>query len=96
MVLAKYTGCCPNPFTAEQEQQIVEHMNHDHADAIRHYCQLSRIPLTDGGQPEMVGIDGEGFHIKINKAIHRIDLQRPISNSIEAREALVAMARKRL
>ncbi len=34
-----------NPFTAEREAGIVGHMNDDHADALRHYCQQAGIVL---------------------------------------------------
>ncbi len=82
-----------NPFKLEEEQGIVSHMNEDHADAIRHYCATSEIATSHEKSPEMVGIDAEGIHIKVGKAIHRLTFEQPVKNGGEARKALVDMAR---
>lgn len=85
-----------NPFSLEEEQGMVEHMNADHADAIRHYCHLNHIEVNDEEQPVLVGVDGEGFHLKTGMAIHRITFNEPVTSPGEARQALVKMARARL
>jgi heme iron utilization protein len=74
-----------NPFSAMQESHIIQHMNNDHSDALRHYC---------GGDPaEMVGIDAEGFDVlRAGKKV-RFTFKTPIRNMEEARQALVAMAK---
>ncbi len=82
-----------NPFTLEEEQRIVSHMNEDHADAIMHYCAMHEIAMDEANSPGMVGIDAEGIHVKAGKAIHRIGFAQPVTNGAEARTALVDMAR---
>jgi heme iron utilization protein len=75
-----------NPFSAAQESQIIQHMNRDHSDALRHYC---------GGNPaEMVGIDADGFDVLKSGRKVRFTFKTPIRNMEEARQALVAMAKQ--
>src|SRR5215831_9030988 len=44
-----------NPFSPVQELQIVQHMNNDHAGALKRYC--------GGVAATMVGIDSDGFDV---------------------------------
>jgi heme iron utilization protein len=74
-----------NPFSTSQESQIIQHMNQDHADALRHYC--------DGEVATMVGIDGHGFDVITAGRKVRFTFEKPIHNMAEARQALVAMAK---
>ncbi len=83
-----------NPFSFEEEQSMVNHMNTDHPDALTHYCSLFDIPNEEQNQPVMVGIDSEGFHLSIGARIHRIQFEQEISEAIDVRQALVAMAKK--
>ena len=73
-----------NPFSAPQESQIIQHMNNDHGDALRHYC--------GGGAAEMAGIDADGFDVLKSGKKVRFTFKTPIRNMEEARQALVAMA----
>jgi len=82
-----------NPFTAEREAGIVGHMNDDHADALRHYCQQAGIALPAEVAPVMTGIDAEGLHLRLGARIVRIPFDAPVDTPLAAREALVAMAR---
>ncbi|HEY2380645.1 MAG TPA: DUF2470 domain-containing protein [Terriglobia bacterium] len=79
-----------NPFPAAHEARIVDHMNGDHAAALRHYA--------GGKDAIMTGIDGEGFDLLAGDAANRrklrIHFENPVKNMDEAREALVAMSRK--
>jgi heme oxygenase (biliverdin-IX-beta and delta-forming) len=75
-----------NPFSPAQESQIIQHMNNDHAEALRHY--------TGGEAAVMSGIDGEGFDVLASGKKLRFDFETPVSNMEEARKALVAMARR--
>jgi hypothetical protein len=74
-----------NPFSAAQESQIIQHMNNDHSDALRHYCK--------GNSAEMTGIDADGFDVLQSGKKLRFAFQTPIRNMEEARQALVAMAK---
>jgi putative heme iron utilization protein len=76
-----------NPFSAAQELQIIEHMNNDHAGALKRYC--------GGVAATMVGIDSDGFDVlKAGKKV-RFTFETPIHTMNDARQALIAMDRVR-
>jgi hypothetical protein len=83
-----------NPFTAEAEAGMLEHMNRDHQDAIRHYCERSQVAVPTDAVPAMAGIDGEGFHVRVDDRLIRIAFDQPATTPPEVRAALVAMARR--
>lgn len=74
-----------NPFTAAQESRIIEHMNNDHADALKRYA--GDVDAT------MVGIDAEGFDLLTGDGRRRFNFDQPVRTMEEARQALVALAR---
>lgn len=87
----------PNPFSREQEERIVTHMNEDHGDALLHYHQSAPIheKETRSINPEhveMVAIDAEGIVLRVNDGLERIAFSRPVHNPGEARQILVEMA----
>src|SRR5437762_6501703 len=73
-----------NPFSPAQELQIVQHMNNDHADALKRYC--------GGVAATMVGIDSDGFDVLKSGKKVRFTFETPIHTMNEARQALIAMA----
>jgi putative heme iron utilization protein len=75
-----------NPFSATQELQIIQHMNNAHSEALRAYCA--------GEAAEMTGIDANGFDVRSTGRKIRFTFDSPIHNSEEARQALVALARR--
>jgi len=79
-----------NPFQGK-ERGIVEHMNEDHEQALRHYCKVLR--GIDVGSVSMTGIDSEGFDMLADGRKVRIDFDEPIATAEEARTALVKLAR---
>ncbi|MDX1915039.1 MAG: DUF2470 domain-containing protein [Methylophilus sp.] len=77
-----------------EEPSILEHMNTDHIDNLKAYCQ--HFHHTDASHAEMIGIDSLGFDVRVNQAndnILRFNFDAPISNAQDARTALVAMAK---
>lgn len=81
-----------NPFVADEaEQGMLEHMNRDHADAIAHYVALAGLPSREPAQ--MVGIDSEGFHLRIGPSLHWLAFPTSCNSPAEVRQALVALAR---
>ena len=82
-----------NPFAGAEggEGAMLEHMNDDHAAAIAHYVEQAGLPGTDDAR--MVGIDAEGFHLRIGQAIHWLPFPSACSTAMDVRQALVAMAR---
>tara|TARA_B110000196_G_scaffold305348_1_gene302847 strand:+ start:60 stop:770 length:711 start_codon:yes stop_codon:yes gene_type:complete len=83
-----------NPFIFEEEQKMLNHMNIDHIDTIRHYCDVYNINYKTPELPEMVGIDSEGFNLRIGHKIHRINFIEPVTTVDAVRKALVEMAKK--
>jgi len=84
---------CANPFDDAAERGIVEHMNADHADAVRHYCVQAGIAVDEGMVPRLVGCDGEGINIRLGARIVRIGFPDPVGDVRAVRTTLVAMAR---
>jgi hypothetical protein len=80
-----------NPFAGESEADMLAHMNRDHAAAIAHYVELAGLP---GHAPaEMVGIDSEGFHLRIGQGLHWLAFPTSCNSPLEVRQALVMLAR---
>ena len=79
-----------NPFDQLAESAMVEHMNNDHAAAIAHYVKLAGLPSSTPA--ELVGIDAEGFHLRIGHALYWLGFAQPCSTPVAVRQALVALA----
>lgn len=80
-----------NPFYGETGLGMVAHMNGDHGSAIAHYVELAGLPA---GQPaEMVGVDGEGFHLRIGRVLHWLPFPQPCADAGAVRQALVSLVR---
>lgn len=84
----------PNPFSMEEEQKIIDHMNQDHADSLKSYCDLYNIHYSDSDEPVLVGVDAEGFHIRINARIHRIRFENDVNTTTDVRKEMVALSRR--
>lgn len=82
-----------NPFSFDEEKRMIEHMNADHPEAIKHYCDSYEIAYSTDDIPVMVGIDSEGFNLRINARIHRINFSEPVTEAIDVRKVLVEMAK---
>jgi putative heme iron utilization protein len=82
----------PENRLAAAEEEIVAHMNADHAAALADCCRHEH-----GMTPRevtMVGIDCDGFDVRADGRLLRIAFVEPVTNAGKAREALVAMARR--
>lgn len=84
----------PNPFSADEETSMVEHMNADHVDAMRTYCRPFFGSDVATLAPRFAGCDGEGFHLGVGGQVLRIPFAAPVSSPREVRAALVALARR--
>ncbi len=82
-----------NPFSFEEEKGMIDHMNLDHVEAIKHYCDDYDIKYSVDDVPVMVGIDSEGFNLRSGAHIHRINFVEPVTTAVEVRKALVEMAK---
>ena len=82
----------PSDALAESEDEIVDHMNKDHADAIRLYAEkLLGMPAGDW---KMTGIDAEGIDLKFAGRVARLAFEIPISTAAEARKVLITLVAK--
>lgn len=80
-----------NPLFIE-EPGILSHMNEDHEDNLKAYCQ--HFHQAPANTVEMIGIDSLGFDVRVDgEQLLRFQFDAPISNAQEARMALVAMAK---
>lgn len=81
----------PNQLT-EQEAGILSHMNADHADSLKAYCQYwHQVSPQD---VEMLGIDTDGFDVRADDKILRFGFESPVTDAQSARVALVAMSKQ--
>ena len=82
----------PAPALVRSEQEIVAHMNDDHADAIELYAaKLLGLP---GEGWRMTGIDGEGIDLRARGVVARLPLPTAVTGPEEARKALIALVAK--
>lgn len=85
--------CRPNPFTESEEAGMVEHMNADHADAMRGYCELFAVEHR-GETPRMSAIDAEGFDLMLGHKLARIAFDTPVQTPVDVRKAMVALVQR--
>ncbi len=83
-----------SPFNFQEESGMIEHMNNDHTDAIQHYCDLFDITTDNENPAILVGIDSEGFHLRVGSRIHRVEFEQEVCNAIDVRKALVDLAQR--
>lgn len=81
----------PQNRLAEAEEEIVAHMNEDHARALRDYCRHAY--RIEAATASMLGIDCDGFDLRADGRRLRFEFDVPVTNAGGAREALAAMAR---
>lgn len=80
----------PASSLAEQEPGILAHMNADHLENLRAYCR--HVHDVQPEQAEMIGIDTDGFDVRADGALRRFTFDAPITDALQARTALVALA----
>ena len=75
-----------------RETEIVDHMNKDHADAVRLYA--TALLGCEAGDWLMTGIDPEGCDLRRGGATARLTFPHPIAGPDEARAVLAQLARE--
>lgn len=70
--------------------EIVEHMNHDHADALGAYAR--HFLAEDSAAVRMLAVDCDGIDLLAGGRVRRIAFDEPVADPAGARAALVAMA----
>ncbi|MBI5918638.1 MAG: DUF2470 domain-containing protein [Nitrosomonadales bacterium] len=74
----------------QQEADLLAQMNADHSASLRHYCRQTQ--QIEAQQIEMVGIDCDGFDLRADGDVYRIDFPEPVLDAQQARAALIAMS----
>ena len=76
----------------QQENDVISHMNTDHRDTMRHYCQhFHKIEVLN---VEMLGIDCDGFDVRADEKILRFYFPETVLDAQQARNSLVSMSRE--
>ncbi len=75
----------------DEESGVIAHMNSDHQDTMRNYCNHSH--KYSALDVEMVGMDIDGFDVRADDQVLRFDFPEPVTDALQARKALVEMAR---
>lgn len=81
----------PHYALAEQENDVIAHMNTDHRDTMQRYCQHFRQLAVQNA--EMLGIDCDGFDLRADEKVLRFDFSEQVLDAQQARQALVAMSK---
>jgi len=76
----------------DAQVDIIAHMNKDHADTLRAYCRF--VHHIDAGDARMIGIDQDGFDVRIESRVLRFDFDQPVTSPEQARVALIELARR--
>jgi putative heme iron utilization protein len=75
---------------SKQEDDILTHMNSDHAENLCVFCR--HVHGVETTQAIMIGIDPDGFDVRAEESILRFDFAQPVQDAQQARQALVALA----
>jgi hypothetical protein len=91
----EYTAAVPDPL-ADVAAGIIQHMNADHADALRLFCRAyAKLEVEEA---LMTSVDRLGFRLRVRTGERvqgiRLAFTSEVHNTQEARTALVAMARE--
>ncbi|HEX4986712.1 MAG TPA: DUF2470 domain-containing protein [Burkholderiales bacterium] len=81
----------PESALAAAEEDIVAHMNADHAAALAGYCR--HVHGVNADSAVMTGIDCDGFDVRAGGALLRFDFEGEITDAAQARAELVRLAR---
>jgi len=92
---AEYMAAEPDPL-ADVAAGIIEHMNQDHADALRLFCQA--YVNLEAEEAVMTSVDRLGFRMRIRTGERvqgvRLAFTREVRSAQDARTVLVAMVRE--
>jgi heme iron utilization protein len=92
---AEYAAARPDPL-ADAAGGIVEHMNHDHADALIAYARHFAGESAD--EATMVSVDRLGFKLRLRQGERlssvRIGFPREVTSAVQSREVLIEMLRQ--
>ena len=93
LALAPERLCAGSVFDEAAESHMVEHMNADHVDALRTYARAAGARVSAASAPAMLGLDYNGFWLRLDAEVVRVEFPAACTTSAAVRAALVAMAR---
>lgn len=83
-----------NSFSEEAANNMIEHMNDDHVQAIIDYCKFGGVTLNkETDRPIMTGIGTEGFIVEVDNKIIKFYFEKVCETPLEVRHALIALAK---
>lgn len=82
----------PSIFDMQTEQQILQHMNSDHQEALEKYLKQNDIKLRTGAVPKMVAVNQFGFTLFYHNRLYFIHFKNEVKNIQDVRTELVIMA----
>ncbi len=86
--------CQPSPFDESTEDRIINHMNSDHADAIKHYLTLLDVDIKPSAKdPQMVAVNQFGATLRYRKRLHFLAFNEVANDAKAVREQLVQLAK---
>lgn len=92
---AEYRAARPDPL-GEAAAGIIDHMNHDHADALVAYARF--FAGAEADEARMAAVDRLGFKLRLTRAERRwsvrIAFPREVRTAEESRAALIEMLRR--
>ncbi len=77
---------------ADQETDVVEHMNEDHADAVALYANV--ILGLPGVGWRLTGVDPEGADLRRDGEVARLPFDKPVADAESARVELVRLVKR--
>lgn len=80
-----------NPFTAEIEISILNHMNQSHSKALQTYCKKANIAI-DNKEITLVGFDSTGMHLRVEHTLHYIPFLTPLETAEKLKSYLINLA----
>lgn len=75
---------------ADAETDIIDHMTADHHGNLIDYCR--HFHAVETGQVQMIAIDCDGFDLRANDQVYRIEFETEIRDAQAARGQLIALA----
>ncbi len=82
----------PSDALVAAEDDIVSHMNEDHADALQLYA--TRLLGQEDGDWRMIGVDREGVDLRADNRTARLPFARLMENSTDVRKELIRLVNK--
>jgi len=82
---------CERGNLADIEADLLGHMNADHADALQ---RISAHTLGKDVPACMIGIDPDGFDLRLDNHVHRVEFDTPVLDAQTARQQLIRLAQE--